>query len=403
MHRVLVHNIGHHDLYDCPLDDGGAPTKVKRPSGKEVNRLGRALTLRLDQPGWSYWPEGPGLRLDPGLDGQAATGLLLPLLDAALRHVEEDHPERLEVLLVSSGKPTEGNTPIGFGEVLARYVHLRAEAQGREAPAATVVHLEGDAFILDPSELHHRLHAPLVERAAELARRSKGDWSKDFRVSLSASTGTAAMVTGLVAALSKWHPEILAVPNARQVPELKDGRLTHNRLRVRASSLLEAGARVPLQVERLDKVASLAREEMRAWVSVFLEARPTRPADRPSEEEHFWFRKGRKEVLSVLVLRRPNGELTTLRGVNMEVSLPTGTLCAERNAIGSALAQYPGLKRADLEGVAVLALAADQSWLGPCGACQEWLRKVSEVNPSFRVWVFEDARLERMAEQPLGV
>lgn len=38
----------------------------------------------------------------------------------------------------------------------------------------------------------------------------------------------------------------------------------------------------------------------------------------------------------------------------MEVAMPTGSLCSERNAIGSALADNMSLKRSDILGVAVL-------------------------------------------------
>jgi cytidine deaminase len=44
------------------------------------------------------------------------------------------------------------------------------------------------------------------------------------------------------------------------------------------------------------------------------------------------------------------------RGTNMEVSMPTGSLCAERAAIGSALAANPNLRRQDLKLIAVLAV-----------------------------------------------
>lgn len=46
--------------------------------------------------------------------------------------------------------------------------------------------------------------------------------------------------------------------------------------------------------------------------------------------------------------------------------MPTGSLCAERNAIGSALSMYPRLKRTDIKMVAVLGvppLAADEAGL----------------------------------------
>jgi cytidine deaminase len=68
----------------------------------------------------------------------------------------------------------------------------------------------------------------------------------------------------------------------------------------------------------------------------------------------FWMRKTKKPVLSVLLVRRANGSLQLVRGTNMEVSMPTGSLCAERNAIGSALGQGLRLRRKDIIGVAVL-------------------------------------------------
>jgi hypothetical protein len=40
----------------------------------------------------------------------------------------------------------------------------------------------------------------------------------------------------------------------------------------------------------------------------------------------------------------------------MEVSMPTGSLCAERNVLGTALAANPALKREDLKLIAVLAV-----------------------------------------------
>jgi hypothetical protein len=40
----------------------------------------------------------------------------------------------------------------------------------------------------------------------------------------------------------------------------------------------------------------------------------------------------------------------------MEVSMPTGSLCAERNVIGTALADNPSLRRQDLKVIAVLAV-----------------------------------------------
>ncbi|ETK78027.1 hypothetical protein L915_15860, partial [Phytophthora nicotianae] len=34
----------------------------------------------------------------------------------------------------------------------------------------------------------------------------------------------------------------------------------------------------------------------------------------------------------------------------------------------------------------------DRNPLAPCGACKEWLVKIAEANPSFRVVTFENSR-----------
>ena len=36
----------------------------------------------------------------------------------------------------------------------------------------------------------------------------------------------------------------------------------------------------------------------------------------------------------------------------------------------------------------------DMNPLRPCGACHEWLKKIAEVNPQFRVVTFTDAKIE---------
>jgi hypothetical protein len=92
-------------------------------------------------------------------------------------------------------------------------------------------------------------------------------------------------------------------------------------------------------------------------------------------------------------------------------------LCSERNAIGTALTANPSLNRKNVLLVAVLALekltngsthsspnkrlrsdseVGGGQWMerlnpcGPCVACQECLKKISEVNPDFKVMTFTD-------------
>ena len=75
----------------------------------------------------------------------------------------------------------------------------------------------------------------------------------------------------------------------------------------------------------------------------------------------FWLRKTHKPVLAVLAVQMPGDKKPRLyRGTNMEVSMPTGSLCAERNVIGSALAENPSLKREHLKMIAVLAVNLEE-------------------------------------------
>jgi len=43
----------------------------------------------------------------------------------------------------------------------------------------------------------------------------------------------------------------------------------------------------------------------------------------------------------------------------------------------------------------------DMNPLKPCGACQEWLRKVAEVNPRFRVLTFTDCECTGVVIEPV--
>lgn len=185
------------------------------------------------------------------------------------------------------------------------------------------------------------------------------------------------------------------------------------------------------------------------------------------ELDTFWLRKTRKPVLAVLMVSKPGEPHRFYRGLNMEVSMPTGSLCAERNVIGTALASDPSITRQHLTMVAVYAAnlptpaegralgtsvapsvtslavtptgtppreasylshaespgtrlrqAGGQlgAWMAqarapaptkgrnpinPCGACNEWLRKVADCNPDFKVVTFTDSSMEQVYVKPV--
>ena len=95
------------------------------------------------------------------------------------------------------------------------------------------------------------------------------------------------------------------------------------------------------------------------------------------------------------------------RGINVEVSLATGSICAERVAISQAHTSYPELKgRHNLSAVAVLHLSTDMNEnkdiVGdnpklPCGMCQIWIEKLACQN-NFRVIAYPDRDLNQYIE-----
>ena len=248
-------------------------------------------------------------------------------------------------------------------------------------------------------------------------------------------------------------------------------------------------------------IATRIVEEMKKHRDAFVASAAA--VDASGEPAHelgtFWLRKTRP-VLAVLCVRErarrksPDDSdradfadsaadaYSFHRGVNLEVSMPTGSLCSERNAIGNALAANPSLRRADMFGIAILSLGAEdvngagaggapgagpgsragpggclgsvrgglfrrgaarrrrrgvrgggggRGWwwsgrverrrfargrktrragggstpppslagcnpLKPCGACVEWLNKIAEVNPGFKVIMFTDVTCEEV-------
>ena len=72
-----------------------------------------------------------------------------------------------------------------------------------------------------------------------------------------------------------------------------------------------------------EKVQSIV-EEIKRFKHEFLMTMTQR-----NDLGRFWLRKTKKPVLAVLLVEKSNGFVKLYRGTNMEVSMPTGSLCAE--------------------------------------------------------------------------
>jgi cytidine deaminase len=113
----------------------------------------------------------------------------------------------------------------------------------------------------------------------------------------------------------------------------------------------------PTLVSETDAWTKLLVKEMIAHKDEFERVRDTK--EKYNELDTFWLRKSKQPVLSVLMVKKKNKAPKFFRGINVEVSMPTGSLCSERNAIGSALSSDPSLCRKDLRMIAVLALGLE--------------------------------------------
>jgi len=128
-----------------------------------------------------------------------------------------------------------------------------------------------------------------------------------------------------------------------------------------------------------------------------------------------WFhRKSYRLVLSMLQIRNPrNGSFEFIRGINSEISLPTGSVCAERAAITAARSRFPDLKRKHFYAIAVmdfplfnedkLPLRPVSNPLGPCGGCREYLQKFHEKNENFRVITYSGIDCREVHERFLFI
>jgi hypothetical protein len=342
-----------------------------------------------------------------------------PLSDAILRTHEpinpkevplrtgrdQDEIERLVFILVTAGNGQR--SPRKLALVIQEIIKLRwSERDDFDDYEVCSHHVDTDAHSVTPSTLL-MLESRVVTEAARVADRYASDWRKAFKLYLSVSTGTTLMISAISLTFAEWSPEVQTISKARHLLQCTPTHPSrvYTPITQELSSIKEW---VEVDEDQLNEASLLAVHEVRQWREDYLEQRQLRPQELKTSDEEavFFHRKGLKEVLCVVVIcdrhgaENQPGQLIPIRGINLEVSLPTGTLCAERNAIGTALCRFPQLERSDIKAVAVLSLDPQLAKLGPCGACQEWFRKVTEVSPSLRILSFGSPQAHSIFVKP---
>jgi cytidine deaminase len=294
----------------------------------------------------------------------------------------------------------------------------------------------------------------LCRRRKELADLFGENWIKRLHVAISLLSGPAARFQALSASLRQFRPDYLHVSEVKTFWHGYPSIQTFWDSDVELLHFEDAEYTPALELSHLDTNGRLLVLEMiehkKRIEHTILSAYSGKEVDDPDvftmelgriEKKHgqqyldqdheldsFWLRKTKQPVLSVLLVQKENDSKPRFfRGINIEVSMPTGSLCAERSAIGSALASDPTLKRKDMKMIAVLSLTLNpedylsvkqssedsativtgtkplvaKNPIAPCGSCMEWLRKISAANPDFRVLTFENTDCRTVYVKPI--
>ena len=328
-------------------------------------------------------------------------------------------PRKVLVLVSGAGQPRNekanpaDNSTEGTGWIIERFVRLTH-------PDIEVVHIPSTFGIFrydDNVRFVKEQVLPVVEsRRREVVATHGQDWHSHLKVTVCLADGAPARISAIQSAMRSYRPDFLHVWRHKTFWDTQ----------ALSEEDVESHTFKKLEMRPAVHRSALRKEDYKGLVDEMIRYKRQFEAVRDSDHHElgsFWLRKTGKAVLAVLLTRKPDGSPTYWRGMNVEVSMPTGTLCAERNAIGNALAADQSVGRSDMLAVAVLSVSLDPepadnglgrklsgaeiaevalNPLDPCGACMEWLKKISEVNPDFSVLTFTSTSCEKVFVTPIG-
>lgn len=273
-------------------------------------------------------------------------------------------PKKVLVLVSGAGQPRDeranpqDNSTEGTGRIIERFVHA-------VHPDIEVVHIPSAFGIFrydDNVRFVKEQVLPVVEaKRAQVVAAHGDEWTSKLKVTVCLADGAPARISALNAAMRSYRPDYLHLWRTK----------TFWDTRTLSEEDVESHAFKKLEMRPAIHRSQLPSEMERALVDEMIRYKRQFEAVRDSQKHEldtFWLRKTGKVVLAVVVTKKAGGsgepgatadELTFWRGMNIEVSMPTGTLCAERNAIGNALAADQSVTRKDMQAVAVLSISLD--------------------------------------------
>jgi len=275
-------------------------------------------------------------------------------------------PPFRQVLLLLSGsgrRRDDGSPQANSTRYCARLIR-RFAAQAYGDVEVWMAHSHHDVYKHNQNVIFLRAVRGAIEAFRRPAVDQYGErWAEHFGVMSALAGGTPARVAAAAATLRPFEPPLLHVVELKRMWFLD--RFTLDDVDVQSFDRAEAQHRIgagQLRGEPAMLVAGMERH--------YREFRAVRDAGEAEELSEFWLRKSSKPVLAVLLVRWPPElrakvpglpEHEIFRGVNMEVSLPTGSLCSERAAMAQALARRPFLRRRHCVGIAVLSASLVKS------------------------------------------
>jgi cytidine deaminase len=178
------------------------------------------------------------------------------------------------------------------------------------------------------------------------------EWRKSLNVTLSFADGSPARNHAIQAALRPYRPTYFHCWQLKTF--WHESKIVDSDIEVHSFEEMETLPPIETSSQKLKGRPLVLQvvEEMKAFRNEMQNI-----LKGSNDLRSFWLRKTHKPVLAVLAVQvHDDGPVKLYRGTNMEVSMPTGSLCAERNVIGTALADNPALERHHLKLIAVLSV-----------------------------------------------
>lgn len=253
-----------------------------------------------------------------------------------------------KIIFIISGRGTPTDSKTRMIDNSTKYTGvLITKFIDREYPNIKVVHVHSATNIFRYDEniaFVKRELLPMIDEIRDkLAEKIGAKWKDAFKLTLSFADGSSARISAISAALKPYRPDYMHFWQLKTF--WNETKVCDDDME--CLSFEEISTEPAQTIDQTDPSVRLAVAEMIRFKEEFEFIRndPSIETDLAS----FWLRKTKKPVLAVLLVQKPGQKPKLYRGTNMEVSMPTGSLCAERNVIGSALADDLTLRRQDLK------------------------------------------------------